>query len=400
MKIRFAEFRLDEERYVLERNGDPVALRPKVFDLLAYLVRHRRRVVLREELIEHVWRTTAVGTGSLSGLVNELRQALGERAQGESSIRTVHARGYQFVASVVEEDGRREGSARAVFDEPASHAPLASRIDVLVARVSSEGPQGVMVEHPGWAACEERGAWTRRAGGGALGGLLDRVEAAGFEVQHLPASEPSSRAGSGLPARLMASMVASRGEGAVRSAVPVTAQRRISTVSTAGDPNAPCTWLDAHPVGLSAVASTLAALARRRPVSMVFSDAVPVGASAARELLTLCERLEGAPVLWVIPFASFEAAGDGFRVLEGGGFSRWPAVSGARTLFSEWLCRSASEPLPPEIEDLLLRQMASDPRPAGELLEDLLSTLRQSSRTRRLLGAEPPSRNRRLHVAE
>src|SRR5678815_4059750 len=100
MRIRFGPFELDDERFQLTREGIAVPLRPKAFDLLLVLVRERERVVRREELFERLWSTTAVGFGSLSGLVNELRSALGECGRGPSSIRTVHARGYQFVASV------------------------------------------------------------------------------------------------------------------------------------------------------------------------------------------------------------------------------------------------------------------------------------------------------------
>jgi DNA-binding winged helix-turn-helix (wHTH) protein len=102
MRIRFGAFELDDERFQLTRDGLGVAMRPKVFDLLLMLVRERTRVVRREELFERLWSSTAVGFGSLSGLVNELRSALGESGRGPSSIRTVHARGYQFVAAVVE----------------------------------------------------------------------------------------------------------------------------------------------------------------------------------------------------------------------------------------------------------------------------------------------------------
>lgn len=117
MRLRFGAFILDEERFRLERDGEAVALRPKVFDLLALLVRERARVVPREELVMRLWSSTAVGSGALSGLVNELRGALGEDGRGPSSIRTVHARGYQFVADVADvaaagerEAGRRSGT--------------------------------------------------------------------------------------------------------------------------------------------------------------------------------------------------------------------------------------------------------------------------------------------------
>ena len=104
MLIRFLRFELDPETYRLTKDGDAVDLRPKAFDLLAHLVANRERVVPRNELVGVVWGHTNVGAGSLSGLVNELRNALGEPAGDGGSIRTVHARGYQFVAPV---DGER-----------------------------------------------------------------------------------------------------------------------------------------------------------------------------------------------------------------------------------------------------------------------------------------------------
>ena len=106
MTIRFLRFELDTGTYRLTtRGGRPVTLRPKAFDLLVHLVVHRERVVPRDELIRSVWGHTNVGPGSLSGLVNELRTALGEPADEPGSIRTVHARGYQFVAPVEGEGG-------------------------------------------------------------------------------------------------------------------------------------------------------------------------------------------------------------------------------------------------------------------------------------------------------
>jgi DNA-binding winged helix-turn-helix (wHTH) protein len=108
MHLRFAEFELDSKRFLLQRAGKKIALRPKVFDLLVHLAENRDRVVPRAELVGTLWGETRVGAGSLSGLVNELRRALGESGRGPSSIRTVHARGYQFVAHV--QPGPEEGA--------------------------------------------------------------------------------------------------------------------------------------------------------------------------------------------------------------------------------------------------------------------------------------------------
>ncbi len=130
MRIQFGSYWLDDQRFILEREGLRVSIRPKVFDLLAYLARDRDRVVPREELVRALWGGAVVGTGSLSGLVNELRKLLREDGRGPSSIRTVHARGYQFVAqlnSVEEEmgDGIRPALASApAIREGAERCPI------------------------------------------------------------------------------------------------------------------------------------------------------------------------------------------------------------------------------------------------------------------------------------
>ena len=53
MVYRFAECELDERLYQLRREGSPVALEPKVFDVLAYLVQHRDRVVSNSVLARY-----------------------------------------------------------------------------------------------------------------------------------------------------------------------------------------------------------------------------------------------------------------------------------------------------------------------------------------------------------
>ena len=51
----FLGMELDEERFELRRQGQPVRLEPRALDVLFYLVRNRERVVSKEELIEKVW---------------------------------------------------------------------------------------------------------------------------------------------------------------------------------------------------------------------------------------------------------------------------------------------------------------------------------------------------------
>jgi TolB-like protein len=94
--VRFGEFRLDPARAELTRAGEPIALRPKTFSLLALLVASPGRVLAKDELLAALWPKAVVTEGSLTQCVTELRAALGE--PGESLIKTVPRQGYRFDA--------------------------------------------------------------------------------------------------------------------------------------------------------------------------------------------------------------------------------------------------------------------------------------------------------------
>jgi DNA-binding winged helix-turn-helix (wHTH) protein len=54
MDYQFGDYTLDTERYELRRAGIVVKLRPKVLDVLAYLIAHRERLVSKQELLEQL----------------------------------------------------------------------------------------------------------------------------------------------------------------------------------------------------------------------------------------------------------------------------------------------------------------------------------------------------------
>ncbi|MGH9745926.1 MAG: winged helix-turn-helix domain-containing protein [Candidatus Acidiferrales bacterium] len=89
------------------RDGVPVALTPKCFEVLLVLVEHAGEVLVKEELMEAVWQDTAVEEGNLNRHISTLRKTLGESPNDHHYIVTVPGRGYQFVAEV-----------REAFDEP------------------------------------------------------------------------------------------------------------------------------------------------------------------------------------------------------------------------------------------------------------------------------------------
>ena len=101
----FGRFRLKTAERVLLREGEPVPLTPKVFDILITLVENRGQVVGKDDLMKKVWPTTFVEEGNLTQNVSLLRKALGENAGGAQFIETVPRRGYRFVAQINESWG-------------------------------------------------------------------------------------------------------------------------------------------------------------------------------------------------------------------------------------------------------------------------------------------------------
>src|SRR5262245_16602742 len=98
----FADFRLDPDNVCLWRGTQSIALTPKAFEVLHYLVTHPDRLVTKDALLEAVWPETVVSEAVVRIAIGELRRALGDTAQASRYIATVQRRGYRFVAPVVE----------------------------------------------------------------------------------------------------------------------------------------------------------------------------------------------------------------------------------------------------------------------------------------------------------
>src|SRR5512132_211417 len=79
---RFGDCELDERRYQLRRDGVPCHLEPQVFEVLAYLVRNRGRVVTKAELLDEIWGSRFVSESALTSRVKAARRAELERLAG------------------------------------------------------------------------------------------------------------------------------------------------------------------------------------------------------------------------------------------------------------------------------------------------------------------------------
>ena len=75
MTYAFEDFTLDIERRELKRAGERVPVEPQIFDLLEYLIRHRERVVGKDDLLDAIWKRRAVSDSAFSSSINAARAA-------------------------------------------------------------------------------------------------------------------------------------------------------------------------------------------------------------------------------------------------------------------------------------------------------------------------------------
>ena len=102
MRVRFGDCLLDSEtRQLLVRN-DEVHLQPKAYSLLELLIQNRPRVVSKNELHERLWPGTFVSDGTLTSLMAEIRNVVGDEARKPRFVRTVHGFGYAFCGEATE----------------------------------------------------------------------------------------------------------------------------------------------------------------------------------------------------------------------------------------------------------------------------------------------------------
>ena len=103
MRYAFGDVVLDTDRFLLERGGEPQHVQPQVFDVLSHLVRNRSRVVPKTELLDTVWGDRFVSESTLTSRIKAARRVVGDDGIAQHVIKTVHGRGYRWVADVGEQ---------------------------------------------------------------------------------------------------------------------------------------------------------------------------------------------------------------------------------------------------------------------------------------------------------
>ncbi|HYE58429.1 MAG TPA: transcriptional regulator [Rhodothermales bacterium] len=111
VRYRFGPFELDVSERRLLREGVPVVLQSRYFDLLVCLVEHAGTLVRKDTLFEVVWPGVVVGDAALTQGIRAIRRALDDDATSPQYIETVAGHGYRFIGQV--EGGGENGQRRA-----------------------------------------------------------------------------------------------------------------------------------------------------------------------------------------------------------------------------------------------------------------------------------------------
>jgi predicted ATPase/DNA-binding winged helix-turn-helix (wHTH) protein len=105
--IRFDDCAVDVAAREVRLRGRVQHLEPRAFDVLAYLLAHRERLVPKEELLDEVWGDRFVSESALTTRIKEIRRAIGDDGSQQRLVRNARGRGYRFVGQLVADHGQR-----------------------------------------------------------------------------------------------------------------------------------------------------------------------------------------------------------------------------------------------------------------------------------------------------
>jgi len=151
LRYFFEEYAFDSDRRELHRGANLVSITPQVFDLLHYLIRHRERVVSKDDLISAVWSGRIVSDAALTTRLNAVRNAVGDSGQEQRLIKTLARQGFRFVGTIFEDQQRAVGSANLAtpggdFGKMPSSAPRLSVVVLPFVNLSGEKQQDDFVD--------------------------------------------------------------------------------------------------------------------------------------------------------------------------------------------------------------------------------------------------------------
>jgi len=163
----FGPYRIDPNRNLLLRGGEPIPLTSKAFEVLLVLVEHGDQTISKDQLIRKLWPDTFVEEANLTKHISMVRKALGETAQDHRYILTLPGRGYRFAEKVLTISDE-EADLAIIFEEESLVVESHSRMTVVSDEESfPEVDQAATVTE----AARKRGTRWKFALGGAMLGL-------------------------------------------------------------------------------------------------------------------------------------------------------------------------------------------------------------------------------------
>ena len=98
----FGDVEVDLAQGCVRRSGKELHLRQQTFQVMIYLLENRNRVVTKDELLQEIWKETAVTDDALVQCVMDIRRAIGDDPRHPHFIKTLPKVGYRFIGPVEE----------------------------------------------------------------------------------------------------------------------------------------------------------------------------------------------------------------------------------------------------------------------------------------------------------
>ena len=149
MIYAFDNYLIDTSARDLKSDGASVSVEPMVLDVLVHLIENNTRVVSKDELVKVVWQGRFVSDAAVSSAIKAARRAIGDSGSEQRMVKTMHGRGFRFVAPVVESRAGQTQKAAAETDTPDQEIRYCRSADGtrIAYAVAGSGPPLVKTSH-------------------------------------------------------------------------------------------------------------------------------------------------------------------------------------------------------------------------------------------------------------
>jgi len=130
MFYRIENIEIDSLNFRLTIDGTAATVEPQVFDLIIYLITRRDRLVTRQELFDNIWADRVVSEDSLSSHIKKARKVLGDDGKQQRVIKTIHGRGFQFIADTEELNPQQDATGYTGLTAKTYRKPISKPLEL------------------------------------------------------------------------------------------------------------------------------------------------------------------------------------------------------------------------------------------------------------------------------